>query len=202
MKLTIKVKLLTGIILFSFLSCIKKVEQKSKPINKTETNTQKKESIILVPKKEHNALDNSFIGKNSTELNKYNFHECFGSLLYGKSKEYKYCISQHSKIIDDCRYGKSKIILGKYIDSLDGDEQIYKIIDELNVISQDPKILYYHIPLILENQENMYLAEFEDNRKKIITKIFRIWKIDLEKEKFIEIKKPKNLTFFNPDYMD
>lgn len=182
-----------------------KMEQNSRLVNKTEinSNNSKKESVIFVQKKDNDILDDSFIGKNSTELNKYNLHQCFGSLLYGKSKKYEYCITEYSKIIDDCRNGKSKILLGKYANPLDGEEQTFEIIDELNVVTQDPKIVYYHIPLTLENnEENIYLAEFEDNRKEVITKIFRIWKIDLEKEKFIEIKKPENLTFLNPDYME
>lgn len=199
------IEILISIVLFSFLACNTKEEKTSKPITETEINSNppKKDSIIVTPKKDNDILDTSFIGKNSIEIDKYNLHECFGSLLYGKSEDDKYCIAQYSKVIEDCQHGKGKIIFGKYIGLLDGNEHAYEVVDELNVISQDPKKMYYHVPLKLENNvENVYLAEFEDNREKVITKVFRIWKIDFEKEKFIEMKKPKNITFLNPDYME
>jgi hypothetical protein len=205
MKSTIKVKILISIILFSIFGCTNKVEKSSKSITKKEINSRipEKKNSNLSPKKDNDILDSSFIGKNSTEFDKYNLHGCFWSLLHGKSEEDKYCIAQYSKIIEDCRYGKGKIIFGKYTDSLDGKTNIYEIIDELNVMPQDPKRVYYHVLLKLENnEENICLVEFEDNRKEIITKVYRIWKIDFIKEKFVEVKKPKNLTFLNPDYLE
>ena len=180
--------------------------------NNTEINSNTNDSIAqeskitkpklqkdqLIPK---DSLGISFIGKTTQDLDKYNFHVCFGSIIQGKTENDKYALSEYSLSIDNCRNGRSKITFEKFINYYDKGKANFEIKDELLVNSDYPKKCYSSIYLTLNKEpESQYLIEYEDNSKVILTKIFKIWKIDLSQLKFIEVELPKNFTCNNPDY--
>ena len=52
----------------------------------------------------------------------------------------------------------------------------------------------------MENQpEKNYIIEYENNSKETLTKIYKLWEIDLSNEKFIPVEIPKNFICNNPD---
>ena len=144
-------------------------------------------------------LDTSFIGKTTIELNKLDLYECFGLLI--EDDDQRFALSKYSKVVDDCFKGKNKILLEKFINYYDdGKKANFKIVHELNVTTNHPKTYFNAVHLTLDGSEKVYLAEYEDSEKENITKIFRLWKIDVNVGKFVEIKVPQNLTFQNPEY--
>ena len=198
--------LLFGLILI--LSCkenqnkqgVSKINQNKKSIT-IKKNRDLKLNLKIEKIINKDSLDISFVGKKTQDLNKYNFHCCFGGLLYDKEK--KYAISAYSLTVGNCRNGKSKIILEKFIDYFDNGKANFEIKDEFVVNSSYPKKCFSTVVLkINNNPESNYLIEYEDNSKEILTIIHKIWKIDLEKLKFIEIEKPKKFKCYNPDYAD
>ncbi len=199
-----KYVLVTGLVLFSILSCTTKekeaVESEAKTIV---TDSIKKEIVTLTPKEE-DFFELSFIGKKSDEVAGYFLHECSAFVVESDSVADKYFVSTYAKTIDDCRNGKNKIILGRFLDTSITKDIPYEIVDELNVVSENDKKMYSRVELSLpdDEQNGIYIAEFNDDRKPLITKIYRIWKVDIKKGKFIPVRKPQKLTFDNPDYVE
>ena len=164
------------VMILTILSCkngkkdeleIKKVtEQKPSQFPKTE-------KITTTQIHRQDSLDITFIGKTTQELDKFNFHECFGVMIEGKSETEKYAVSESSLNIDNCRNGKSKIFLGKFRNYYDQGKANFEIKDELIVNSNYPKKCYSDVVLKLakDRSEKNYLIEYEDNSKPLLTKI-------------------------------
>ncbi|WP_144038257.1 hypothetical protein [Soonwooa buanensis] len=195
-------------ILLAFTSC-KKEESVSNLQNSDSTTISKnivKDTLAQpielkeIPQDPHDILDTSFIGKTTIEINKLNIHECFGMLL--EDNEQKFAIAKYSNVVDDCFKGKNKILFEKFMNYYDNGKANFKIVDELNVITNHPKTYFNAVHLTLDGSEKVYLAEYEDSGKESITRIYKIWKIDFDVEKFVEIKVPQNLTFLNPEYAE
>lgn len=148
----------------------------------------------------HNILDTSFIEKTTIQINKLNIHECFGMLL--EDNEQKFAIAKYSNVVGDCFKGKNKILLEKFLNYYDNGKANFKILDELNVVTNHPKTYFNAVHLTLDGSEKVYLIEYQDNLKEKITKVYKIWKIDYDAGKFVEIKVPQNLTFLNPEYAE
>lgn len=160
----------------------------------------RKDDTIQIAKKD--ILDITFIGKTRQELYKYNIYTCFGILIEGKSENY--AVSEYSLNIENCRNGKSKLCLEKFKNYYGQGNANFEIKDELIVTSNCPKRCYSTIVHKLGNSKFIknYLIEYEDNYKEILTKIYRLWEIDLSKEKFIEVEIPKNFKCNNPEYAE
>lgn len=168
-----------------------KLPQFSKNINeKTETSQNIKKD----------SLDITLIGKTTQELQKYKFHTCLGVLLESQ----KYAVAIYSLNVGNCRNGKNKIVFEKFINYYEQGKANFEIKDELIVTSNFPKKCHSNIRIkLIENQpEKNYLIEYEDNSKETLTKIYRLWEIDLSNEKFIQVEIPKNFKCNNPDYAD
>ena len=172
-----------------------------KPSHSQEIENEKTKLSQTIKK---DSLDITFIGKTTQDLNQFNFHECFGVMIEGKSEAEKYAISQHSLVIDNCRNGRSKIFLKKFRNYYDQGKANFEIKDEMIVYSNYPKKCYSNIVLKLtENKsEKNYLIEYEDNSKPVLTNVYKLWEVDLDKEKFIEVNVPKNFKSNNPEYAD
>ena len=168
-----------------------KLPQFSKNINeKTETSQNIKKD----------SLDITLIGKTTQELQKYKFHTCLGVLLESQ----KYAVAIYSLNVKNCHNGKNKIVFEKFINYYEQGKANFEIKDELIVTSNFPKKCHSNIRIkLIENQpEKNYLIEYEDNSKETLTKIYRLWEIDLSNEKFIQVEIPKNFKCNNPDYAD
>ena len=168
-----------------------KLPQFSKNINeKTETSQNIKKD----------SLDITLIGKTTQELQKYKFHTCLGVLLESQ----KYAVAIYSLNVNNCHNGKNKIVFEKFINYYEQGKANFEIKDELIVTSNFPKKCHSNIRIkLIENQpEKNYLIEYEDNSKETLTKIYRLWEIDLSNEKFIQVEIPKNFKCNNPDYAD
>ena len=168
-----------------------KLPQFSKNINeKTETSQNIKKD----------SLDNVLIGKTTQELQKYKFHTCLGVLLESQ----KYAVAIYSLNVGNCHNGKNKIVFEKFINYYEQGKANFEIKDELIVTSNFPQKCHSNIRIkLIENQpEKNYLIEYEDNSKETLTKIYRLWEIDLSNEKFIQVEIPKNFKCNNPDYAD
>ena len=168
-----------------------KLPQFSKNINeKTETSQNIKKD----------SLDITLIGKTTQELQKYKFHTCLGVLLESQ----KYAVAIYSLNVGNCHNGKNKIVFEKFINYYEQGKANFEIKDELIVTSNFPKKCHSNIRIkLIENQpEKNYLIEYEDNSKETLTKIYRLWEIDLSNEKFIPVEIPKNFICNNPDYAD
>ena len=168
-----------------------KLPQFSKNINeKTETSQNIKKD----------SLDITLIGKTTQELQKYKFHTCLGVLLESQ----KYAVAIYSLNVKNCHNGKNKIVFEKFINYYEQGKANFEITDELIVTSNYPKKCHTDIRIKLqENQpEKNYIIEYEDNAKETLTKIYKLWEIDLSSEKFIQVEIPKNFKCNNPDYAD
>lgn len=181
--------------------------------NKSENTIQTRDSIVKEDKTnkidtknfqiDKDNLDISFVGKTTQELNKYNLDECFGGIIDDKLESTKYAVAKYSLNRENCWTGKSKITLEKFNNYYNEGKANFVIKDELLVSSKFPEKCYSTIVIELNNEpESDYLIEFEDNSEEVLTKIHKIWKIDLSKLKFIKIEKPKNFTCYNPNYAD
>jgi hypothetical protein len=187
------------------ISCNDKSQKRNKLEIKSSTkrNNSRKKSLQTAQIINKDSLDISFIGKTTQELNKYNFHVCFGTMLEGYSENEEYAVSEYSLNIGNCRNGKSKITIEKFINYYDEVKANFVIKDELIVKSSYPKKCYSTIILKLENtEESNYLIEYEDNSKAVLTNIHRLWEINLNEMKFIEIVKPENFKCNNPGFAD
>ena len=168
-----------------------KLPQFSKNINeKTETSQNIKKD----------SLDITLIGKTTQELQKYKFHTCLGVLLESQ----KYAVAIYSLNVGNCHNGKNKIVFEKFINYYEQGKANFEIKYELIVTSNFPKKCYSNIRIkLMENQpEKNYIIEYENNSKETLTKIYKLWEIDLSNEKFIPVEIPKNFICNNPDYAD
>ena len=171
------------------------VEQKSTQLPQIE-NTKNE----TIQRDRKDSLDITLIGKTTQELNKYKFHTCLGAVLESE----KYAVAIYSLNVGNCHNGKNKIVFEKFINYYEQGKANFEIIDELIVKSNFPKKCYSTIALKLDKNksERNYLIEYEDNSKEMLTKIYKLWEINLSTEKFIEIELPKNFICHNPDYAD
>ena len=169
----------------------KKSPQFSKNIN---------EKIGASQKIKKDSLDNVLIGKTTQELQKYKFHTCLGVLLESQ----KYAVAIYSLNVNNCHNGKNKIVFEKFINYYEQGKANFEIIDELIVTSNYPKKCHTNLRIKLqENQpEKNYIIEYEDNSKETLTKIYKLWEIDLSNEKFIQVEIPQNFKCNNPNYAD
>ena len=113
-------------------------------------------------------------------------------------------VSYISNNISECNFGKAKIILEKVIDRTNDGKAIFVKLDEINVEIRNENETFSKIYLKIspETKEQDYIIKFYDDRKEIITKVYDIWKVDLEIMKFRKIDIPENLKFDNPDWME
>ena len=181
--------------------------------NKSKT-TQRTDSLIVTATKPDNtqpqtvpilknSLDMTFVGKTTQELDKYNFHVCFGQMIGEEIVDEKYAVSAYSLNVENCLNGKNKITLEKFKSYYDKGKADFIIKDELLMNTKYPQNSYAVVLLKLDDQpKNQYLIEYEDNSKEIITNIHKMWKIDLSIMKFVEIEKPTNFKCPNPYYND
>ena len=154
--------------------------------------------------KVHDSLDISFLGKTTEDLNKYHLQECFGVVIEQQTDLGKYGVAQYSALVDNCRHGKSKITLEKVIQYFPDGKAGFQIKDELTVNSNYPKKCYSPIYLKLRDDKSkrIYLIEYEDNSEPVLTKVSKIWEINIKQEKFIERSISKNFICQNPNYAD
>ena len=160
----------------------------------------KSEKIEASQKIKKDSLDNVLIGKTTQELQKYKFHTCLGVLLESQ----KYAVAIYSLNVGNCHNGKNKIVFEKFINYYEQGKANFEIKYELIVTSNFPKKCYSNIRIkLMENQpEKNYIIEYENNSKETLTKIYKLWEIDLSNEKFIPVEIPKNFICNNPDYAD
>ena len=146
------------------------------------------------------SLDVTLIGKTTQELNKYKFHTCLGAVLENE----KYAVAIYSLEVGKCHNGKNKIVFEKFVNYYEQGKANFEIIDELIVKSNFPKKCYSTIDLKLDKnkEERSYIIEYEDNSKELLTKVYKLWEVNLSTEEFKEIKLPKNFKCDNPDYAD
>ncbi len=80
----------------------------------------------------------------------------------------------------------------------------FVIKDELTVNQNHQKNYYAAVSLKLDGDQaaKNYLVAYKDNASAMITKIYKLWKIDLNTEKFTAVNVPENLKFDNPNYAD
>ncbi|WP_286856611.1 MULTISPECIES: hypothetical protein [Sphingobacterium] len=145
----------------------------------------------------------SFIGKTTDQSEVSKMHTCLGAMLAAGVSKDKYALSQYSTSVDHCQRGQSKFVIERFLRHEPSGKSVFLIVDELDVVADYPRICYRKFQLAIENNtQGDYLVEFYDTNAEIITQVNKIWRIDLEKEKFVEIAKPKNLTLMNPDYVE
>ncbi|MFD2970224.1 hypothetical protein [Sphingobacterium bambusae] len=149
-------------------------------------------------------LDSVFIGKTTQELNQYELHQCFGTLIETTSENEKYAVSQYALNREECGNGKSKILLEKLLGYDDERKANFAIKDELIVNQNHQKYYYASVNLKLDGDQvaKNYLVAYKDNANPTIAKIYKLWKINLSRGKFTNIEVPRNLTFDNPNYAD
>jgi hypothetical protein len=149
--------------------------------------------------KSKDLFDETFIGKNTNDLKSY--HNCWGTLI---SENPDRAVSNIAPKIEDCRNGKAKIFLEKILYRTADGKAIFEIVDELNIEANDPTVCFSTVWLKLndDNEEKYYVIKYFDNRKETITKIFSIWKIDLEKMRFQELPIKPTMKCPNPDWYE
>jgi hypothetical protein len=154
--------------------------------------------------KHQSSLNKSFVGKTTQDLNTYHLQECLGVIIEHQTDFGKYGIAQYAARVNDCRHGKSKITLEKFIRYFPDGKADFQVKDELTVTSNCPEKCYSTIYLkMLENgSKQFFLIEHEDNSKTILTKIYKMWEVNIVQERFIERAIPKNFTCLNPNYAD
>lgn len=184
----------------SFESCSYKikdqVDQKIAPMTK--------EAIVHIDTiRKTGTSVHSFIGKTTDDLEVSQMHTCLGVMLSENESKAKFALAQYSAIIDYCRRGQSKFVIERFLRYDANGRSVFSIVDELNVIANYPTICFGYFRLAIEDErEENYIVGFYDNDCEVITQISRIWRIDLEKEKFVEISKPRGLVLTNPDYVE
>ncbi|ULT25536.1 hypothetical protein KUH03_00525 [Sphingobacterium sp. E70] len=145
----------------------------------------------------------SFIGLTTTDIDLSKMHECLGVMLSENALKDKYALAQYSAIIDHCQHGQSKFVIERFLRHDANGRSVFLIVDELDVVANYPAICFGNFRLAIEDdREENYIVAFYNNDSEKITQISRIWRIDLEKEKFVEISKPKDLILTNPDYVE
>ena len=145
----------------------------------------------------------SFIGRTTNDTVVSKMHTCLGVMFSENTSKNKYALAQYSAIIDHCQHGQSKFVIERFLRHDANGRSVFLIVDELDVVTNYPTVCYGKFQLAIENDiEGDYFVEFYNNDAEIITQVRRIWRIDLEKEKFVEITKPKNLRLINPDYVE
>ncbi|MEO4005492.1 hypothetical protein [Flavobacterium sp. CAU 1735] len=199
---------LTGLILFFVFSCNTKENGQSEPKTATNvTDSIKKETTTVTPNEEKSILDTSFIDKEGKEIEAYPIFECSGTLVENDSETDRYAVAIFTKNIEQCWNGKSKVVLEQFLDAPETQNRPYVIVDEINGTGKNKKRRFSTVYLNRPDndkydEKEMYLAEYEDNEKPVITKVYRIWEIDTREGKFKEVLKPQKLTFNNPDYIE
>ena len=184
----------------AFQSCNYKpqdqVEQKVAP--------KKKEAIVNIDTvRKIGTSIRSFIGKTTEDIEVSQMHTCLGVMLPVNESKGQFVLAQYSTIIDHCQRGKTKFVIERFLRYDANGKSVFLIVDELNVETNYPATCFGNFRLAIEDdREENYIVTFYDNNSEVITQISRIWRIDLENEKFVEISKPKNLTLTNPDYVE
>ncbi len=208
-KIVLTILILTVLTLISCQNK-KKEELKNKKVkeqSETITSEQKRPQLAQTEEEKNestlnkkDSLDITFIGKTTKELNKYKFHTCLGAVLESE----KYAVAIYSLNVANCHNGKNKIVIEKFINYYEQGKANFEIIDEFVVTSNFPKKCYSTVVLKLDENkpERNYLIEYEDNSKELLTRIYKLWEINLVKEKFIKIELPENFKCYNPDYSD
>lgn len=145
----------------------------------------------------------SFIGRTTNDTVVSKMHECLGVMLSKKVSKDKYALAQYSAVIDHCQHGQCKFVIERFLRHDVNGQSVFLIVDELDVRANYPAICYGKFQLAIEgDREESYIVAFYNSDSELITQINRIWRIDLEKEKFVEISKPKDLILTNPDYVE
>jgi len=145
----------------------------------------------------------SFIGKTTNDIEVSKMHDCLGVIFPEDTSKNKYALAQYSAIIDHCQHGQSKFVIERFLRHDANGRAVFLIVDELNVVANYPTICFGNFRLAIEDdREENYIVAFYNNDSEVINQISRIWRIDLEKEKFVEISKPKDLILTNPDYVE
>ncbi|WP_104381451.1 hypothetical protein [Sphingobacterium sp. HMA12] len=187
-------------IVFALQSCNYKsqdqIEQKVAPT--------KKEAIVHIDTlRKIGTSSRSFIGKTTEDIEVSQMHTCLGVMLPVNEPKAKFALAQYSAIIDHCQRGRTKFVIERFLRYDANGKSVFVIVDELNVETNYPATCFGNFRLAIEDdREENYIVTYYDNNSEVITQISRIWHIDLEKEKFVEVCKPKNLTLTNPDYVE
>lgn len=150
------------------------------------------------------SFESSFLGKTTQDLNSYHLQECLGVIIEQQTDSGKYGVAQYSARVNDCRHGKSKITLEKFIRYFPDGKADFQIMDELTVNSNYPEKCYstIYLKMLEDGSKQFFLIEHEDNSKPILTKIYKMWEVNIVLERFIERAIPKNFTCLNPNYAD
>ncbi len=149
-------------------------------------------------------LESSFIGKTTQDLNSYHLQECLGVIIEQQTELGKYGVAQYSARVNDCRHGKSKITLEKFIRYFPDGKADFQIKDELTVNSNYPEKCYstIYLKMLEDGPKQFFLIEHEDNSKPLLTRIYKMWEVNIVQERFIKRAIPKNFTCLNPNYAD
>lgn len=150
------------------------------------------------------SFESSFLGKTTQDLNSYHLQECLGVIIEQQTDSGKYGVAQYSARVNDCRHGKSKITLEKFIRYFPDGKADFQMMDELTVNSNYPEKCYstIYLKMLEDGSKQFFLIEHEDNSKPILTKIYKMWEVNIVLERFIERAIPKNFTCLNPNYAD
>lgn len=145
----------------------------------------------------------SFIGKTTDDIEESKIHDCLGVIFPENTSKNKYALAQYSAIIDHCQHGQSKFVIERFLRHDANGKSVFLIVDELDVVANYPTVCFGNFRLAIEDdREENYIVAFYNNDSEVINQISRIWRIDLEKEKFVEISKPRDLILTNPDYVE
>jgi len=145
----------------------------------------------------------SLIGKTTVEIENMGFFNCAGTLIVSNENESRYAVSQLAKSQEECRKGRSKILLERFV-SRNGNKAVFEVIDEINIRSNYPEKDYNWTTCKVKgaDDEQFYVIHFKDQRQAELTKIYDLWAVDLIAGKFIKIKNSDGVTCVNPDYSD
>lgn len=148
-----------------------------------------------------NRLKKNLIGKNPLELRDYASHTCWSIKLQDSITGFS--ITKFAQTIDECRVGKSIIILEKALQR-EHMKTAVKVKDELVLYSHMPDTCYAMVRLALKKDgvNNYYIASYQDNREELISTIHKLWLIDLANEKLTPVSVPDKIRCFNPDYLE
>jgi len=130
--------------------------------------------------------------------------DCAGTVIGPDGNTNSYVISQLSKSQKECRYGKGKIILEKFLYRRNDGIAVHEVIDEIDIESNSPEKEYNWTTCKVNgvSSKQLYLIYFKDQRQAELTAIWDLWEIDFKLEKFVKVENVERVTCVNPDYSD
>jgi hypothetical protein len=150
---------------------------------------------------QHNS--SSLIGNTTVEIESMGWFSCASTLLDSEQSESKYAVSQLAKSQKECRNGKGKILLERFV-SRNRNKAVFEVIDEINIQSNYPEKEYSWTTCKMTGAdgEEFYVIHFKNQRQAELTKIYDLWTVDLIAGKFEKVKNSEGVICVNLDYSD